>query len=171
MGGHFGNAFAVPPLIAAISPPTQRKGPSELKKRLLFGRARVAGSLLLSLFLFGAKLGAQPPEARAAEYLDQLWRTSGVPSIAITVAHQRQVVFSRGIGFADLDNMVPATPSTVYNVGSVSKVMAAVAVMQLVEQGKIGLDDPIRKFVPGFPQKDTPITLSTAAKITTKSLS
>ncbi len=130
-----------------------------MKQRFLICRAGVTGSVLLSLLVFATQLAAQVPEARAAEYLDQLWRATGVPSITVAVAHQQRIVFSEGIGFADLDNLVPASPSTVYNVGSISKVMAAVAVMQLVEQGKIGLGDPIRKYVPGFPDKGTPITL------------
>ncbi|MFP5288343.1 MAG: serine hydrolase domain-containing protein, partial [Thermoanaerobaculia bacterium] len=59
----------------------------------------------------------------------------------------------------DLDNMVPAGGSTVYNIGSVSKTLTAVAVLQLVEQGKVRLDDPIRKYVPSFPDKGSTITL------------
>lgn len=68
-------------------------------------------------------------------------------------------MFSGGVGFADLDNMVPATAVTVYNIGSVSKPTAAVAVMQLLEQGRIGLEDPIQKYVPSFPDKGHPITI------------
>ncbi len=63
------------------------------------------------------------------------------------------MVYSAGVGFADLDNLVPANGSTVYNIGSVSKVITAVAVMQLVEQGRVALDDPIQKYAPAFPEK------------------
>lgn len=60
--------------------------------------------------VFATQLAAQAPEARAAEYLDQLWRATGVLSITVAVAHQQRIVFSEGIGFADLDNLVPASP-------------------------------------------------------------
>jgi CubicO group peptidase (beta-lactamase class C family) len=63
------------------------------------------------------------------------------------------------VGFADLDNMVPATGNPVYNIGSISKANTAVAVMQLVEQGKVGLDDAIQKYVPSFPDKGYKITI------------
>ena len=66
-----------------------------------------------------------------------------------------------GRGFADLENLVPADGTTVYDIGSVSKVLTAVAVMQLVEQGKVRLDDSIRAYVPSFPDKGAPITSGT----------
>jgi CubicO group peptidase (beta-lactamase class C family) len=105
-------------------------------------------------------LAAEPaPEARAAALLDQLWRSSGTPALSAAVAVKGRIVFSQGVGFADLENLVPATGATVYNIGSVSKVHSAVAVMQLVEQGRIALDDPVQKYVPAFPDKGQPITL------------
>jgi serine beta-lactamase-like protein LACTB, mitochondrial len=93
-------------------------------------------------------------------YLETLWRSTGTPAISAAVAHGGRIVFSAGVGYADLDNLVAANGSTVYNIGSVSKVITAVAVMQLVEQGKVALDDPIQKFVPDFPAKPQgPITI------------
>ena len=100
-----------------------------------------------------------PPEARAAAYLEQSWRANPAPGMSVVIAYQGRVVFSQALGFADLDNLVPATASTVYNMGSISKTQAAVAVMQLVEQGKVSLDDPIQKYVPSFPDKGSPITI------------
>ena len=58
-----------------------------------------------------------------------------------------------------LENLTPADGKTVHNVASVSKVMATVAVMQLVEKGLVGLDDAIQKYVPSFPKKRKPVTL------------
>lgn len=59
----------------------------------------------------------------------------------------------------DLENGVAATGSSVYNIGSVSKIVTAVAVLQLVEQGKVRLGDDIRKYVPSFPDKGDTITI------------
>jgi CubicO group peptidase (beta-lactamase class C family) len=75
------------------------------------------------------------------------------------VALQGKIVFSGGAGVADLENLVPAAGSTVYNIGSISKVNTAVAVMQLVEQGRLRLDDPVGKYVPEFPEKVARITI------------
>lgn len=119
--------------------------------------------LILSVLLLlapAAGLAEGPtPEARTMAYLQEIWRAIGTPGISVAVAQQGRLVFSKGVGFADLDNMVPADGSTVYNIGSVSKALTAVAVLQLVEQGKVRLDDPIRKYVPSFPDKGPVITL------------
>jgi CubicO group peptidase (beta-lactamase class C family) len=126
-------------------------------------RLSFAALLLFSSFSAGVALGqslqAQPPEVKAAAYLEEQWRLTGAPAVSVAVAHKGRIVFSRGIGFADLNNRVPATSSTVYNIGSVSKVITVIAIMKLFEQGKIGLDDPIRKHVPEFPDNGSPITI------------
>jgi serine beta-lactamase-like protein LACTB, mitochondrial len=79
--------------------------------------------------------------------------------VSAAVAVKGRIVFSSGQGLADIENLVPATASTVYDIGSISKVLTATAVMQLVEQGKVRLEDPIQKYVPSFPDKGAPITL------------
>lgn len=120
---------------------------------------RLIPSVLLMLAPAAGLAEGPTPEARTMAYLEELWRSTGTPGISVAVAHQGRLVFSEGVGFADLDNMVPADGSTVYNVGSVSKALTAVAVLQLVEQGKVRLDDPIQKYVPAFPDKGSVITL------------
>jgi len=97
--------------------------------------------------------GPPPPEAALATYLNALWRDKGTPGIAVAVSLKGRLAVSTGVGFADLANLVPANGSTVFNIGSISKVQTAVAVMQLVEQGKVSLDDVIQKYVPAFPEK------------------
>lgn len=94
-----------------------------------------------------------PPEAQVVSYVSGLWREKGTPGIAVAVSSKGRLAVSAGAGFADLANLVPASGSTVFNIGSISKVQTAVAVMQLVEEGRVSLDDPIQKYVPAFPQK------------------
>ncbi len=120
--------------------------------------------LLVLLFHIGLPVAiaqgpAQSAQANAAAYLDELYRTCGSPSITVAVASKGRLVFTRAVGHADLDNLIPATPSTVYNIGSISKEISAVAVMQLVERGLVSLDDPIQKYVPSFPEKRWPVTI------------
>jgi CubicO group peptidase (beta-lactamase class C family) len=99
------------------------------------------------------------PEAQAAADLESLWRAHTSPALSAAVMVKGRIVFSEGRGHADLDNLVPATGATVYNIGSVSKVNTVVAVMQLIEQGQVRLEDPIQKYVPSFPDKGDSITL------------
>jgi serine beta-lactamase-like protein LACTB, mitochondrial len=114
------------------------------------------------LFLLHAAVvsAADPtPAAKAKAYLDELLRTTGTPGVSVAVARNGTIVFSEGAGYADLENLVPATGTTVFNIGSISKAMTAVAILQLVENGKVALDDPIDKYVLSFPKKSKPITL------------
>jgi CubicO group peptidase (beta-lactamase class C family) len=74
-----------------------------------------------------------------------------VPGIALAVFRDGQPVRVRGYGLANVELDVPVTPDTVFQTGSVGKQFTAMAVMMLVEEGKLGLDDPIVKFFPGAP--------------------
>ncbi len=68
---------------------------------------------------------------------------STVPGVTVAIAWSGGAEWSNGYGMADLENFVPATSLTEIRLGSISKPITAVAVMQLVEQGKIELDAPI----------------------------
>lgn len=100
---------------------------------------------------------ADEPAARAQALLQQLQRTT--PAVSAAVARGGTIVFSGGAGKIDLDNDVPAAGNSVYNIGSVSKVITAIAVMQLVEEKKIALTDDIRTYAPELPDKGTKITI------------
>src|SRR5215213_947878 len=65
----------------------------------------------------------------------------------------------KAYGYSDLENKIAAKPESAYRIASVTKPMVAIAVMKLVEQGKIKLDDEIQKYVPLFPKKKYPITV------------
>lgn len=71
-----------------------------------------------------------------------------IPGLSVAVIKDGKLVKASGYGFANLELKVPATPDTVYEIGSISKQFASEAVMLLVEEGKIGLDDPINKYLP-----------------------
>jgi CubicO group peptidase (beta-lactamase class C family) len=74
------------------------------------------------------------------------------PGVGLSVAVVRggDTLLLKGYGRADLENDVPATPETVYRIGSITKQFTAAAIMQLVEQGKIALDDTIQRFLPDY---------------------
>ena len=77
-----------------------------------------------------------------------------VPGAALAVSRHGKLVYSRGFGFADADKKVPVQPDALFRIASVSKPFTAVGVLQLVERGKIKLDDPILKYVPLKPHLD-----------------
>lgn len=77
----------------------------------------------------------------------------GLPGVAVGVVHDQQLVWSKGFGYADVKNRVPMTPQVKFRVASHSKMFAAVAIMQLREEGKLRLDDPVQKHLPWFKAK------------------
>ena len=104
-----------------------------------------------------ANLPAAPAAALEAAVLAALPRL-GAPGLSIAIVRDRELRWSAGYGLADLENDVPATPLTVYRLASVAKPITATAVLQLAERGKLDLDAPIQRYVPGFPEKPWPIT-------------
>jgi len=85
-----------------------------------------------------------------------------IPAFSMAVVDGSSVVWSHGFGFQDAKREVPATADTVYRVGSVSKLFTDIAVMQLVEEGKLTLDAPVQQYVPQFKPRNElgiPLTL------------
>lgn len=82
-----------------------------------------------------------------------------VPGLALTVLRHGQIVRTQGYGVANLEHQVPVHPDTLFKVGAVSMQFTAVGIMLLVEDGKIGLDDSIRKYLPESPKSWAPITI------------
>ncbi len=113
---------------------------------------------IILLFLFSCSQ-IQTPDDKATIVLNDLLRTSHAPGIAVSVGMEGRIVWSKGLGFADLEQRVPVNPViTKFRIGSVSKTMTAVAIGKLVEQGLLDLDAPVQKYVPTFPKKKAPIS-------------
>jgi CubicO group peptidase (beta-lactamase class C family) len=83
---------------------------------------------------------------------------NSVPGISIAVVQDGELTWSQGFGMADLENFVPATSSTLFRLGSISKPITATAIMELSERGKVDLDAGVQKYCPSFPKKEWPIT-------------
>jgi CubicO group peptidase (beta-lactamase class C family) len=81
------------------------------------------------------------------------------PGCAVGVAHKGSIVFAGGYGMADLERNVPITPDTVFESGSVAKQFTAAALMLLAKQGRISLDDPMRKYLPELPESTASVTI------------
>ncbi len=76
------------------------------------------------------------------------------PGIAVLVARGDRVLFRSARGLADVELGVPLTPEQTFRIGSVTKQFSAAALLKLVEAGKVGLDDPLSKYVQGYPNGD-----------------
>lgn len=92
------------------------------------------------------------------EFVRQWMEKNKAPGLTIGFIKD-DYVWVKGFGFADLENKTPAKAESAYRLASVQKSMTAIAVLQLVEQGKINLDAEIQTYVPYFPKKKYPITV------------
>ncbi len=79
--------------------------------------------------------------------------------ITIGVAHGDETVYLKGFGKADLENDVPASENGVYRIGSITKMFTAAAILLLLEEGKLTLDDPLQKHLPEYPDMAKGVTL------------
>ena len=93
-------------------------------------------------------------DQRVAEFLER----SGVPGVSLAVGVDNALCFEKGYGLADVENHVPASSESIFRLASISKMLTGVAVLQLVEAGKLDLATPIQSYVPGYPEKQAPIT-------------
>lgn len=90
-----------------------------------------------------------PLEKLEAFIFEQLAATH-LPGLSAAVVRDGDVIWARGFGFRDLAAGLPATPDTLYGIGSVTKSFTTLAIMQLAEAGLLSVDDPVEKFIPEF---------------------
>src|SRR5918998_675461 len=105
---------------------------------------------------------AQPSDDVAAKKVDAFlsqWDKNDMPGGAVGVVKDGRLVYERGFGMANLDYDVPNTPLTRFNLASVSKPFTAFSIALLAQQGKLSLDDDIRKYIPEMPKYDDTITI------------
>jgi hypothetical protein len=142
--------------------------------------SRIVLLCLLGVFTLGASPAAQSmaarsssvasdPEVEGAKRLFSAWLEGQIlyrdlPGIAVGVVSDQELVWATGFGLADRAGKIPMTPQTKFRMASHSKLFTATAVMQLREQGKLRLDDPVSKYLPWFTLKaaepdDPPITI------------
>lgn len=76
-----------------------------------------------------------------------------IHALSVGIVHRGKLVYKRGFGFANVESQEPATPDTCYRIASISKTFTAVAILQLVEQGKLNLDDKVHTHLPWFDAK------------------
>jgi CubicO group peptidase (beta-lactamase class C family) len=122
------------------------------------------GVILLCIgTLIGTASYSQEPFILAESYISQQIVLNKIPGIACCVVKDNQMIWSGAFGHANLESKIPMDTDLVMNIASISKTFTATAVMQLWEQGRIGLDADINDYLPitirNPHQPDLPITL------------
>lgn len=84
------------------------------------------------------------------EWLPLRLQYDKVLGVSIAVIYRGEILYKKGFGYADLEKKVEADENILYNIGSVSKTFTAIAIFQLIEQGKIELTDSVSKYLPWF---------------------
>lgn len=107
--------------------------------------------LLLSALLLHILSAAQSDNKHAIDSLFTHLDGSGKVMGAISIFKDGTEVYERAVGFADVENGVPITNSTIFRVGSVSKIFTSVIIMQMVDEGKLSLNTPLSNYFPDIP--------------------
>lgn len=117
--------------------------------------------ILFSVLISACSTAPQKPKQITAgnydyvkEYINWLinkeMKKQQVMGVSIAIVDNQRVVWAQGFGYSDIKNEVPATPETVYPIGSISKLFTVMATMQLAEQGKVDIDQPLKKYLSQF---------------------
>ena len=152
---------ALASLLLACSPPSQQPAPappalsatasSDLESTSL--AEEEAGDLAVDRQNLNEQLTAY------VESYGQAWSYAHKFSGLVLVAHRGEIIYERGFGHADWDRKTPNTADTSYRIGSLTKQFTAAAILELQEQGKLSVRDPISKHIPGYPAGGANITI------------
>jgi CubicO group peptidase (beta-lactamase class C family)/tetratricopeptide (TPR) repeat protein len=131
-----------------------------------FNRIVLVSSLVLWItFWCALPIAAYSTQSLTAEaqkefekFLVEQMAMDKVPGLSVGFL-KGEAVWTKAFGFSDLENKVPAKPESSYRLASITKTITAIAVLQLVEKGKIDLDAEVQTYVPYFPKKKWPVTV------------
>ena len=114
-----------------------------------------------ALLLLGAYCRAEdhPIAAKVDDFIQNELLRQHIPGLSLLVKQDGKIVLAKGYGLANVELQVPVKPETMFQSGSVGKQFTATAVMMLVEEGKLGLDDKISKYFTNAPQSWADIKL------------
>jgi D-alanyl-D-alanine carboxypeptidase len=97
-------------------------------------------------------------KAKADAYLKSAYPADG-PGAAVIIVEHGKTVYAAGQGLADLEAKTPITPQTAFRLGSITKQFSSAVLLQLIEEGKVSLDDPISRYLAGFPEPGASATV------------
>lgn len=96
-------------------------------------------------------------------YVEEQIKEKGIPGASIAIVSGSKTIYAKGFGVRSLQTNLPVTEETTFNTGSIAKNMTSTAILQLRDQGKLKLDDPVQKYIPEFgtadPKESASITI------------
>jgi len=116
---------------------------------------------LLSSTLFGQIPSRESVIAGSQKAFEKVSKTVAMPApgCAIGVSYKGESVFEKAFGLAEMEHNIPNTPQTIFESGSVAKQSTAAALILLQRDGKLNIDDPVRKYIPELPDYGSPLTI------------
>ena len=122
-----------------------------------------SGLAILLLALQTSRISAANlPDDKAKAAVDEIFAdltSPGSPGCALAVARDGKILYEKGYGLANIEENVPITPQTVFDIGSTSKQFTAASILLLAQQGKLSVNDDVRKYVPELPDYGKKITI------------
>ncbi|HWY44337.1 MAG TPA: serine hydrolase domain-containing protein [Candidatus Sulfotelmatobacter sp.] len=130
---------------------------SAIRKLIAMG---IAGFLLLAICEpLPAKAADDQPESKKVDEVFADLAKPGSPGCALAAARDGKLLYAKGYGLANIEENVPITPQTVFDIGSTSKQFAAASILLLEKRGKLSINDDIRKYIPELPDYGKKITI------------
>jgi len=126
--------------------------------RAKFGNHSFAASAVILLFLINCH-AQKDVTSKIDNYIKAEMQSQRIPGLSLAVIKNGQIILAKGYGFANVEHQVSVKPETVFQSGSIGKQFVATAVMMLVEEGKLSLDDKISKYFTDTPENWKDITL------------
>ena len=110
--------------------------------------------IFIPIFLFSQSI-QEDQRVKDALNLVEKWIESQmsydeIPGISMAIVYKDEIIWKHAMGYSDLEQKTPMTTKTVYSICSISKLFTSIALMQLRDQGKVRLDDPVSKHLPWF---------------------
>ncbi len=122
---------------------------------------RIGAGFLVSVLVFSGS-NAGTGEDKKTVAVDEIFvdlTKAGSPGCAVGVYRDGKMVYSKGYGLANLEENVPVTPQSVFDIGSTSKQFTAASILLLEKEGKLSLNDDVRKYVPELPDYGQKVTI------------
>src|SRR6266849_4969771 len=124
---------------------------------------RAASGLAAILLLWNASSAANKnSDEKSAAAVDEVFSDlakPGSPGCALGVYRDGKIIYAKGYGLANIEQNVPITPQSVFDIGSTSKQFTAASILLLEKQGKLSVNDDVRKYVPELPDYGQKITI------------
>ena len=114
-------------------------------------------SLFLLLLLLATTVVVRADETD--DFIRAQMKSQNIPGLALAVVKNGEIIKTAGYGLANINQKIPVSPETVFHIGSIGKQFVATGIMLLVQEGRLGLDDPISKHLEGIPATWNAITI------------